>query len=788
MSSKDNISEGFENLLGGINKTLDEQKKKNQTINLSHEHDASLIMRNYTQKIDDNANEDGGTRIFDAIKTDNHDLNDFDDNNISASNSNEFDFLDESSTDELSPAPNDGDYEFQPDFQELEKNDLYNQGLPCQEYTADKSEFAELEAKSNAQAANEEGSSKKKKKKKKNIDSDPNTEDKKPQKKKKKYGVFGSILKFVIYIVFVGVVSAFLAKYIIGVGNDMFAFVKDTYQFGETVYEIKGETDNKFKITETKMSGNKFTFKYEFSRDLTFREKNSLEANISLINANDNSVAYNYGKYRDLIKDGEDVSIDLSASGMSTGKYILRLTVTMENNVSFITEFPVNKKIVNVKISKDDTTEDIAKKLKEKGIIDHPFAFKLYADFKKGRSGSSLGKDYIEGEHQLYPGMDYDDIISALSPKVAVRKVLPPITFREGLTVDEIIDLLIKSGVQNTREEYIEVINNYQNHKDEYQFNYRFIELLDAGELPAGRVYRLEGYLFPDTYEFYSDESPQSVINKFLANFDKKFETLYYDRAAELGLTVDEVLRIASLVEMESGNPNDRYDISSVFHNRLKSSASKDINGLQSDATKDYNSYDFSTKFSIKKDAKSGDFVINLAPYDLEDTDYYFEFTINTGNTRSTATIDFTKTTNDEGKSVFTVKSSKTTDEAITAGVASDLVTKINDVSVSGSVITCEIGFSHAITASDFTAYPRTLNLYRTKYDTYKSPGLMPSAISNPGYASINAALYPSETNYYYFVADNSGKSHFAETLNKHNENIAYIRQYGVIPENETEE
>ncbi len=80
------------------------------------------------------------------------------------------------------------------------------------------------------------------------------------------------------------------------------------------------------------------------------------------------------------------------------------------------------------------------------------------------------------------------------------------------------------------------------------------------------RCYRLEGYLFPDTYEFYTDSSAESVIRKILQNTEAKINGKY----SYSGLSTDQIITLASLIQAESGDGEERYNISSVLHNRLK--------------------------------------------------------------------------------------------------------------------------------------------------------------------------------------------------------------------------
>ena len=89
-------------------------------------------------------------------------------------------------------------------------------------------------------------------------------------------------------------------------------------------------------------------------------------------------------------------------------------------------------------------------------------------------------------------------------------------------------------------------------------------------DVQRGDKYCLEGYLFPDTYEFYKNENPVAALDTLFDNFENKFKEEMYTRAEELGMTVDEIITLASMIEAEGDSPVNFAKISSVFHNRLK--------------------------------------------------------------------------------------------------------------------------------------------------------------------------------------------------------------------------
>ncbi len=611
------------------------------------------------------------------------------------------------------------------------------------------------------------------------------------KKKVKKRGTpWIGVLKFVLYISFVVVISVLLAKYSISVGNDMFAFVKDSYNFTDTVYSVKGDAQNAFRITNTNLSGDKFEFTYAFKDPLSEAELDALDASCTLIKTTDNSIVHNFGKYTDDVIKNNPIVIDLSSSDMKGDVYLLRFTVNTGNNISYITEFTLSKKGVSLNIKQNASAKDVAKLLEENGLIEHPTIFKMYINLK---SDDDEKMEFVSGDHTLYLGMDYDEILYAITPRKNVRSIVK-LTFPEGSTVDEIIDILIKGGVKNSKQDYIDAINNYAD------FDYRFIDLLEQHGFSNDRVYALEGYLFPDTYEFYTDASPKAVLDKFLSNFDAKFDASFYDEAERLGLTVDELVTIASLVEAEAGNPEDKGNISSVFHNRLNNSGVYPY--LESDATTNYASYDLRsvmklTDYRCKKcgekdvedsskcsncgnnnsyeEHRCASFKIDLSEYALKDGVYYINFNVRTDITRSVALIDITKKTSGD-KAVYSIGAKTASDSPING----DMKVSIEEASIDANgILTCEFGLSHSFTSEEFMKFPIKLNLFRKAYNTYLTPGLMPGAIANPGYESLISALYPNDTNYYFFVADNTGNSHFSTTNDEHNATIADLERNG---------
>lgn len=134
------------------------------------------------------------------------------------------------------------------------------------------------------------------------------------------------------------------------------------------------------------------------------------------------------------------------------------------------------------------------------------------------------------------------------------------ITFPEGSTFAQMAEKLEENGVC-TVQELMGVVNSY---------DYSKFPLVAAIPEDENRCFRLEGYLFPDTYDFLTNSDPEDVLGKMIRNTENRITDAYRARAKELGYTMDEVLTIASLIQGEAGNPQEIGKVSSILHNRLK--------------------------------------------------------------------------------------------------------------------------------------------------------------------------------------------------------------------------
>ena len=210
---------------------------------------------------------------------------------------------------------------------------------------------------------------------------------------------------------------------------------------------------------------------------------------------------------------------------------------------------------------KDDTTvmlefdEDLApgemaRVLQENGLIKYRWIFTLFANLKDIENFSS-------GTFQLSASMDYGQMISTLQRESTYQETVD-VTIPEGYTIAQIAELMEKARVCGS-DDFIETANTYD-------FAHEMLEDVPMVEN------RLEGYLFPDTYEFYVNDRPVSVINKMLNNFVDKYTDEMIALTEEKGMTIAEVVNIASLIERECRIPDEQTMISGVIHNRLDNS------------------------------------------------------------------------------------------------------------------------------------------------------------------------------------------------------------------------
>lgn len=302
-----------------------------------------------------------------------------------------------------------------------------------------------------------------------------------------------------------------------------------------------------------------------------------------------------------------------------------------------------NGKEQEVVIPKGISVKGISTILEKQGIIKNADVFYFYSKLTNKAPKIQAG-NYILSSSMTVP--EILDKLSAGKAKIdTVRFTIP-----EGFELRQIADRLAADGLIDKDKFYAAI--------EKAEFDYQFVKAI------PDRENKLEGYLFPDTYEVFKNSSEQVILDRMLKQFNQVFTEEYRKRADELNMTVDEVIILASIIEREAKLDKERKIISAVFHNRLE----KNIK-LQSCAT---------VQYLLK-----------------------------------------------EQKAVLTYK---------------DLEIK-------------------------------------SPYNTYMYEGLPEGPIASPGAKSIEAALYPEDVDYLYFVANKDGSHIFTMTYQEHLNAQNKIRQ-----------
>lgn len=244
---------------------------------------------------------------------------------------------------------------------------------------------------------------------------------------------------------------------------------------------------------------------------------------------------------------------------VSLGAAISLLLITSANDAFALMKTGEKKSVV---LARETSSAELAGILSESKIIDMPSVFGIYSAFRGKAS-------FPAGEYELSPSMSYDEIFSALSGKKAREQIR--ITIPEGTDTDGIIDIFVGAGI-GSREDFLSALDS------DHGFDF-------VPDKPTGRTYRCDGYLFPDTYFFYSDATADDAVAKMLKNFDLKFSQKLRDAAKKNGLGIDECVTVASIIQKEAYYTAEMGALSSVIHNRLKS---KNLRRLECDSTLTY--------------------------------------------------------------------------------------------------------------------------------------------------------------------------------------------------------
>lgn len=231
--------------------------------------------------------------------------------------------------------------------------------------------------------------------------------------------------------------------------------------------------------------------------------------------------------------------------------------------------------------AKGDISE-VTKILYDAGVIDQPLTFRIYAKLRH-MDGSDRGegkaiRQFLPGTYVVNSRWGYDNLMNYLSYERSEKSQLDvvTVTISEGMTVVQIAEKLEENKVCSVEDFYEALTADY---------DYGFLDRIPEDE----RFRKLEGYLFPDTYEFFVDMKPENVVKKFLSNYSNRVDDEFLISIRDLpnGLgELDNLMTLASIIQKEAGSYEEMCRVSAVFHNRLDDSANYPF--LQSDATNHY--------------------------------------------------------------------------------------------------------------------------------------------------------------------------------------------------------
>ena len=207
------------------------------------------------------------------------------------------------------------------------------------------------------------------------------------------------------------------------------------------------------------------------------------------------------------------------------------------------------EKKVMLELAESQTPAQMASILKEEGVIRCKWAFVLYTKL------ANDGQSFKTGKFEVDADMDYGQIINTLT-RVPTYTETVSVTIPEGYTLQQIAQLLEDARVCGAED----ILNTAET----YPFKHEMLQ-----NIPMEEPNRLEGYLYPDTYEFYINDSPVRVVNSMLNNFNNKYTEEMRQLTENSGLTMRQILTIASMIEREAVLPEEQARISGVIYNRL---------------------------------------------------------------------------------------------------------------------------------------------------------------------------------------------------------------------------
>ena len=298
----------------------------------------------------------------------------------------------------------------------------------------------------------------------------------------------------------------------------------------------------------------------------------------------------------------------------------------------------------------------------DNGLVKQKFLCKLFCKFRhydkyySSKQKKEIFIEYVPGVYYFETSNGIEEMLEQIKVSNNVARDTVRLTFPEGWTIAKIFERIEKYNVCTAEKLYANL--------DIVGKQFKFYDKIKA---PNGRYLKAEGYIFPDTYDFYIGEQASSVLKKLFSNFQSKWTKEFTARAKELGMTRDQVITLASIIQREAKDSDEMPVVSSVLHNRLDHPEL--YPQLQMNSTKEY--------------------ITAVNEYGLFNEVYY--------------------------------------------------------------------------------------SIYLDAYNTYAVTGLPAGPICNPGLSAIKAALYPKDTNYFFFCHDSDGNIYLAETAEEHQRNTERI-------------
>ncbi len=222
------------------------------------------------------------------------------------------------------------------------------------------------------------------------------------------------------------------------------------------------------------------------------------------------------------------------------------------------------EKSITFTVAVDEDFDSVVDRLEKEGMIEYKFLFKLFAAITNK-------KDVIAaGSYTLNTDMDYRALLAGMSANAANRSEVK-VTIPEGYNIDQIFALLEEKGVST--------VDKLRDAAANHDYAFSFLK-----DIPLGEYRRLEGYLMPATYDFYTNHDPVYAINKLLVHFDSQVKNDFREKVAATEYSLRDIITIASLIERETTG-EDRTDIAAVIYNRLNNPDAGTQGYLQIDAT-----------------------------------------------------------------------------------------------------------------------------------------------------------------------------------------------------------